>query len=273
MPSAIAFKSLPLPLELKALSEDDGPGTFAGYGSTFGGVDMVADTIQRGAYAETIPQFIQRGFLADNHRWSEQIGIITLAREDEHGLWIEGEFHPTPEAQAMRARVRHRLMAGKFVGLSIGADILDYETRTVDTPVKVPWGYSDEIRVITRMHLYEVSIASVPIDTRAELVGAKSGQPFADEAMAARDVVRGFVVRARSLADLRAGEGRPLSETAKGQIEALLNEMAQIDPLRAELADLVATTKATEPTEPVAIDGHRLLMEFERTRALLSAGV
>lgn len=222
---------------------DDGRGGFSGYASTFGGVDSYKDTIMPGAYAKTIEPFLSSGFIAIGHSWSDMpIAFPTDAKEDANGLLITAEFHSTPLAQDARKVVQERLAAGKSIGLSIG--------------YRVPEGGStmrkDGIRELTDIELFEVSLVTVPADSRAGVTDAKSGPraglPFADHSDAVRAAVEEYVVRCRSLIDLRAKEGRVLStatrarvSTARESISDALSSLADVD---ADLADLLA---ATEP--------------------------
>src|SRR4051812_35365834 len=52
---------------------DTGPGSFSGYGSLFGELDSQGDRVMRGTYAATLPQFLERGFIAWGHDWLEPV--------------------------------------------------------------------------------------------------------------------------------------------------------------------------------------------------------
>src|SRR5688500_20293766 len=110
--------------QMKAIT--DGAGGFEGYASVFGELDDVGDIILPGAYADTIPTFLEQGFTAQSHDWNVAGGVIgfpTEAREDGEGLFIRNAFHSTPDAQAVRTKVLERKAAGKRVSLSIGYDL------------------------------------------------------------------------------------------------------------------------------------------------------
>src|SRR5687767_5359740 len=94
-------------------SLDEGPGGFEGYGNDTGVLDSYDDIVLPGAYAN-LQEFIQRGWTAPDHAWGvkDEIGIITDAREDERGLFFRSEFHPTADAQAVRAKAKNRLAKG-----------------------------------------------------------------------------------------------------------------------------------------------------------------
>lgn len=159
------LKRLTLPFsELKL--NDDGNGSFSGYASIFGNVDLGNDIVRKGAFVKAIPAFIDSGFIAWGHDWDgEPVAYPTLAREDDHGLYIEAGFHGTPKAQSARQIVTERLAAGKFMGLSIGYKV-------------APGGaeFHNGIRTITEMAwLPETSIVMAPMNQSAGVTGVKGG--------------------------------------------------------------------------------------------------
>lgn len=160
--------------ELKIVGADGDAGSFDGYASMFGTVDSYGDTIDPGAYADTIPQFLERGFIGWGHDWNEPIGIVTGAREDTRGLLINGQFHSDPDAQKFRLRAKERVSAGKFMGLSIGYEALNWEMRQVDQPYRGPYGeLTDKVRALTKIRLFEVSLVTVPAEQNSGITGIK----------------------------------------------------------------------------------------------------
>lgn len=106
---------------------DDVSGTFSGYASVFGGVDSYGDTILRGAFEYTLrnngkpKMFFQ-------HDWNMPVGKWTKAKEDEHGLFVEGELTPN---LSLAADVRAAMKHGTLDGLSIGGYLKKATGRTV----------------------------------------------------------------------------------------------------------------------------------------------
>lgn len=90
--------------------------TFAGYASKFGGVDSYGDTILRGAFERTLKKN-GKPKMFYNHLWDMPIGKWTVAKEDDNGLYVEGEFTP---GIAKAAEVHAALKHGTLDGLSIG---------------------------------------------------------------------------------------------------------------------------------------------------------
>jgi len=99
------------------LKMDGDVGTFAGYAAVFGNVDTDGDIILRGAFESTLRNH-GKPKMFFNHDWSSiPIGRWTVAKEDAHGLFVEGEFTPgLAAADAVRAAMKH----GTLDGLSVG---------------------------------------------------------------------------------------------------------------------------------------------------------
>jgi HK97 family phage prohead protease len=144
---------------------DDGPyGSFSGYASVFGNTDRQNEIVLPGAFSKTLPAFLKDGFGALNHDWSSlPIATISEAREDARGLYVKGEFHSTPDAQAARTIVRERLERGKSVGLSIGYKVTDDE-------------FKEGSRHLKEVDLFEVSLVSVPANAEAGVQAIKGEQ-------------------------------------------------------------------------------------------------
>lgn len=169
---------------VEAKAESEGNGKLEGYGSVFGSIDSYGDTIEPGAYAETIEPFLKDGFIAWGHDWANPVATPSAAREDTRGLFLVAEFHSHAEAQRARSITSERLARGKSMGLSIGYEALEWEFRKVDTPVRGPWGeYTDKVRVLKKIKLFEVSLVTVPAEPKAQVTGAKGAElkPFANE--------------------------------------------------------------------------------------------
>lgn len=96
--------------------EGDGK-RFAGYASVWGNVDSDGDIIVRGAFDYTLRTH-GKPKMFFNHDWSSiPVGKWDVAKEDDHGLWVEGEFTPGLAAsEAVHAAMKH----GTLDGLSVG---------------------------------------------------------------------------------------------------------------------------------------------------------
>jgi HK97 family phage prohead protease len=105
-----------LSLSDATLKLDGDSGRFAGYASVFGGVDSYGDTIVRGAFESTLRNN-GKPKMFFNHEWSMPIGKWIVAREDEKGLWVEGELTPGLNLSSeVRAAMKHETLDGLSIG-------------------------------------------------------------------------------------------------------------------------------------------------------------
>ena len=216
---------------------DEGAGSFSGYASTFSNWDSVKERPVRGAFAPHLSDFLKDGFVAIGHSWSAlPIATPTVAREDDIGLYVEAEFHTTPEAQAARTVMKERAARGKSLKLSIGYEVLEDE-------------YVEEGRLLKSVKLYEYSLVNVPANQAAIITGIKSGAVSAfglnehiEEVVSALDVLAG---RVRERHDFRTKEGRVLSSANRTRIEDLLPSLMSVHDGLKDLLNATAP-KASE---------------------------
>jgi hypothetical protein len=116
-----------------------------------------------------------------------------------------------------------------------------------------PDGNPDPVRFLVRGETYEVSPVLVGMNRDTYTLGIKSGLPIAEQGDAVLAAVRDLLGRSKSLADLRAKDGRVLSEANRKRLGGLL------DALKAVQADIEDLLSSTEP--PKGID---LVHEFVR---------
>ncbi len=143
---------------------EEGLGSFSGYASTWNTRDHAGEIVIRGAFHNSLDRFKAEGFIALQHEYSNlPVATVKDAREDERGLFIEGEFHSTDEAQDARAYMRERLERGKSVGLSIGYNILPADMERTRAGV-----------LLKEIDLWEVSIVTKPCNPEALASAVKS---------------------------------------------------------------------------------------------------
>ncbi|NLS02857.1 HK97 family phage prohead protease [Rhizobium sp. P32RR-XVIII] len=152
-------------LELRGLKRD---GTFSGYASVFGEVDLGKDQVERGAFrkslAERGPQGVRMLF---QHDPSEPIGAWKTIREDSRGLFVEGVLADG----VARAREVHQLIKnGALDGLSIGF-------RTVRARTDAKSG----VRRIFEADLWEISVVTFPMLPSARVQNIKNARWFRDK--------------------------------------------------------------------------------------------
>ena len=93
--------------DLKAVDTD---GSFTGYASRFGVVDLGRDLVLPGAFAESIARRGPRGIkMLFQHDPAEPIGVWLEVREDAHGLVVHGRVLP----EVARGREVLALMRGR----------------------------------------------------------------------------------------------------------------------------------------------------------------
>lgn len=139
-----------------ALKADDS-GRFSGYASVFGNVDSDGDIILRGAFEGTLKTH-GKPKMFFNHEWGTiPIGKWLTAKEDDHGLMVEGEFTPgLPAAEAVRAAMKH----GTLDGLSVGGLVKQADSELME----------DGRRVIRRWsRLIEISPVVFPANDSARV--------------------------------------------------------------------------------------------------------
>ncbi|TCL76167.1 HK97 family phage prohead protease [Rhizobium sp. BK251] len=152
-------------LELRGLRSD---GSFSGYASLFGEVDLGKDTIERGAFQKSLAERGATGVrMLFQHDPSEPIGAWKAIREDSRGLYVEGLLAPG----VARAREVHDLMKnGALDGLSIGF-------RTVRAKTDAKTG----VRRILEADLWEISVVTFPMLPSARVSNVKNARWFRDK--------------------------------------------------------------------------------------------
>ena len=159
-----------LELQSVELKFDDAGRKFSGYASVFNGVDSYGDTILPGAYKLTLAERQRPIQLRWNH-FGPVIGKWTALREDEKGLYVEGELTPGHSvAEDAYSLLKH----GAVTGMSIG--------------YRIPAGGAErdgQKRLIKQIDLVEISIVESPADLGAQIGDVKSA---IDEAESLKEI-------------------------------------------------------------------------------------
>jgi uncharacterized protein len=145
------------------LREAGTDGMVEGYGAVFDARDTYDDVIAKGAFkaslvahakAKTMPAMLWQ------HDPSEPIGVWTEMAEDAKGLRVKGQL--IVETERGRAALA-LLRKGALNGLSIGF-------------VSKEWAYDadSEIRTLTEIDLWEVSLVTFPAQTLARVTSVKA---------------------------------------------------------------------------------------------------
>jgi HK97 family phage prohead protease len=233
-------------LELKGGS--DGPGTIAGYAATFNNQDRVGDIILKGAFSDTLPDFVRDGVILARHGddGTQPIASITAAKEDDHGLWLEADFHSTPAAQAERTIAQERMTRGKSVAFSIGYSINKDGAE-----------YKDGARHLKSVRLWETSLVNIPANPLALVGAVKDGGladelPLTDHLTAVADAVEDTVRRVRARAEMRQKEGRVLSTANLERIRRMHEAMSEMMPMLQDLMDAGMPKQPADDEAPKA---------------------
>jgi HK97 family phage prohead protease len=148
---------LNLPAEYKAAPET---GSFSGYASVFGNVDLGGDVVERGAFKEFVTNREGKVVVLWRHDARIPIGTAKI-HQDSHGLAFEGTL--VMEDAKARTALAH-MKAGSVEGMSIGFDILPggQERR------------SDGVRLLTGVKLWEISVVTWGMNPLAGVEVAKA---------------------------------------------------------------------------------------------------
>lgn len=136
-------------------------GTFTGYASTFGEIDLVGEVVVKGAFKKTLlekPRFPLNWV----HDASHPLGVI-MPEEDRRGLKVRGELNM--DVQSAREK-RSLMKQGAITGLSIGYDV-----------IKAGSDPATGARLLKELKLYEISLCEFPACPSAQVLAVKAVQP------------------------------------------------------------------------------------------------
>ena len=198
-------------------------GSFTGYAATFDReADFYGDVIAAGAFADTLREWAGSGKTIPvfyGHRMDDPdmlIGRVSEAREDERGLYVEGELFNSEKAQTVRARIND----GTLSKMSFAYDIVEDGRVTLGDGTK-----AHELR---KLRLLEVSVVPSPANVHAEITGSKAEgdepepEPEEDneqgDAMGQLDELRQKLADAMSIIDQLAegGQDEPSADGDEG---------------------------------------------------------
>ena len=133
-----------------ALAEIEADGSFCGYATLFGRIDLARDAVEAGAFSNSLkrrgPESVRMLF---QHDPNQPIGRWTEIREDARGLFVRGRLTP---GVAKSSEVLALMRSGALDGLSIGF-------RTVRARKDAATG----VRRILEADLWEISIVTFPM--------------------------------------------------------------------------------------------------------------
>lgn len=214
--------------------------------SVFDEIDSDGDVVRASAFTpgQAVP-------LVWSHDWARPIGKGTVAIEGNAAVFDGGFFLNTRDGRDAYETVKAMSELQEF---SWGFHILDAAPITVN---------GAQVREILKAELFEVSPVLVGANRNTRTLALKGGEPIEAHSGRVLAEVVDYVARERSLADLRAKEGRALSATRRTRLtgmQASLREHA--DELEALLIETAPPEKAARAAavmaEFLALDARRL---------------
>lgn len=170
-----------LPFELKSASGDGSE--FAGFCNAFCNIDAAQEIVAPGAFKDTIPQFMEVGFIGGlNHDWNSPIGSPVSAEEQSAGLFVEGKISPTQHGKDCMVLLKDRVVKKMSIGYKVLGDMMLENAEDVAAWWK-DQSYTPNAsdiaaaqygaRVLTKVHLYEFSPVTVPANSMADITRVK----------------------------------------------------------------------------------------------------
>ena len=152
------------------IKSDEDAGKISGYFSTYDRIpDSYGDVIAKGAFTETIAKRKESGHpfpMCWNHDLNQIIGYVDPddIEDTDKGPLMTASFFNTPLAQEKREIVK----SGVVYQFSFAYDVREAEQVTLEDGTK-----ANELQ---KLDLFEVSIAPVPANPRAEVTDIKAGR-------------------------------------------------------------------------------------------------
>jgi hypothetical protein len=147
--------------DMKAVTDD---GRIEGHGAVFGNIDFGLDRIERGAFRDWLKTVTSIPMLWQ-HDSDEAIGVWDKMREDKKGLFVSGQLNLSKESGQpdvpMAWKARALAKQGAVTGLSIGYFPKDFR-------------FEDDVRVLEKLDVPEISLATFPMNDRARVTGVKN---------------------------------------------------------------------------------------------------
>jgi HK97 family phage prohead protease len=180
--------------EIKAASET---GEIEGYGNVYGVEDLGGDVVEHGAFADSLARrkAENRTFpMLWQHDAGDPVGVWTDYSEDGTGLRLKGRLlTSTTRGRDAYAFVREKAVEGLSVGFMIpkgGAE----------------WDDGARVRRIRKADLWEVSLATFPMNPAAGVTAVKIAAEAAE--MTERDIERALRDAGLSARDAKAAVSR-----------------------------------------------------------------
>jgi len=233
-------------LELKAEEE----GAFTARIATLDVIDHDGDLTRPGAFPKK--DVLVSAYQHGSWNGALPVGKATI-REDGNAAIADGKFNLATTSG------RDHYEAVKFSG---DKQEWSYGFKVIGSaPEKELEAYAKEhdgarpYRIITKVEPYEISPVLLGAGVGTATLGIKAGLTYDDQSEAALAAVESWIERTKSLADLRRGEGRDLSEPKKQRIEFLLKRLPELE---ADLKGLLDTDDGRDKAAAVFLEFSRI---------------
>ena len=222
----------------------DKPGSFTAKIATLNVIDHDGDVTLPGAFPKG-KQILISSYMHASWRGALPVGKGVI-REEGNDVFVDGEFNLNTDI-------------GKehYETVKFAPELQEwsYGFIVVETAEDTEWNKNPKVwRVLKAVDPFEASpvLRGAGIDTRTlSIKTEKDGLPYNNEAETVLAAVNDFIVRTKSLADLRKKDNRELSAANRERLTSLQKSLAD---LSGEIVSLL------KPTEPPA-DGKYVLME------------
>lgn len=212
-------------------------GTITAVVSVFNNTDRTKEVVKHGAFAKSLERKLPKGVWA--HDWKQPVAktleakelapgdpLLPLSISSMGGLYVKGQFNLDTQA-------------GRDAYSNIKFGIID-EFSIGYVVVKDSYDQKSSVRHLEELDLFEWSPVLVGTNASTQLLSIKSEAPalkLAQHSEAVLATCEEFAVRIKSLRDLRAKEGRSISTTTRGRIQASIDGMTVCI---ADLTELIA---------------------------------
>lgn len=209
-----------------------GEGIFEAYASVFGNIDSYGDVVAKGAFANTLQQWAESGNVIPalyGHNMGDpfyNIGAVTKAEEDEHGLKVEVQL----DLENPTAVQVYKLMKGRRLSqMSFAFDVLASGETEVD---------GEKANELRELQLFEVSVVPVGANQETEILSVKSQA----DALA-RGLKEGRVLATKHINSLRKAQ------------EAIGEVIEAAEATGSETAKASQTASPLTPKDPEKVKG------------------
>ena len=155
------FLKVDNPLSQCNLKFDNDSGEFEGYASVFGGNDAVNDTIEKGAFSQSLEKGERISMFVNHNSMDVPVGDWVELSEDDTGLHAKGRIDLNHrDGPTVYSALKRSAMDALSIGFRMNKG--DFEEK------------DDGGRIIKNLELKEISIVNFPADNSARIAVVKS---------------------------------------------------------------------------------------------------